>query len=98
MRDAHVDKATLVGHSMGGAVICRVYRQAPEKVAALVSVDGLLRRPQGTPGQAREFAEQFGTPEYREHVKQFVGAFSPFSAPRRCATRCCPKCSPRRNT
>jgi pimeloyl-ACP methyl ester carboxylesterase len=77
MRDAHVDKATLVGHSMGGAVICCVYRQAPEKVAALVSVDGLLRRPQWPPEQTREFAAQFGTPEYREHVKQFVGSFFP---------------------
>ena len=77
MRDAHVDKATLVGHSMGGAVIACVYRQAPEKVAALVSADGLLRRPQWTPEQAREFTVQFSTPEYREHVKQFVGAFFP---------------------
>ena len=77
MRDAHVDKATLVGHSMGGAVIACVYRQAPEKVAALVSADGLLRRPQWTPEQAREFSVQFSTPEYREHVKQFVGAFFP---------------------
>ena len=77
MSDAHVDQAALVGHSMGVPVICRVYRQAPEKVAALVSVDGLLRRPQGMPGQAGEFVAQFGTPDYREHVKQFVGSFFP---------------------
>jgi len=77
MSDAHVDKATLVGHSMGGPVICCVYRQAPEKVAALVSVDGLLRRPDGTPDDAEKFVAQFGTPEYREHVKQFVGSFFP---------------------
>ena len=77
MRDARVDKATLVGHSMGGAVICCVYKQAPEKVAALVSVDGLLRRPAGTPEQARKYVGQFTTPDYREHVKQFVGSFFP---------------------
>jgi pimeloyl-ACP methyl ester carboxylesterase len=77
MSDARVDKATLVGHSMGGPVICRVYRRAPEKVAALVSVDGLLRRPQWAPGQAGEFVAQFGTPEYREHVKQLVDSFFP---------------------
>ena len=77
MSDAHVDKAALVGHSMGGAVICCVYRQAPEKVAALVSVDGLLRRPEWTPEYAGKFVAQFGTPDYREHVKQFVGAFFP---------------------
>jgi len=45
MHDAHVDKATLIGHSMGVPVICRVYKQAPGKVAALVAVDGMLRRP-----------------------------------------------------
>lgn len=45
MRDARVDRATLIGHSMGVAVICRVHAQAPGKVAALVAVDGLLRRP-----------------------------------------------------
>ena len=77
MRDAHVDKATLVGHSMGGPVICRVYTQSPEKVAALVSVDGLLRRPQWAPEDAGKFIAPFRTPEYREHVKQFVGSFFP---------------------
>jgi pimeloyl-ACP methyl ester carboxylesterase len=77
MRDAHVDKAVLVGHSMGGAVIACVYRQAPEKVAALVSVDGLLRRPQWTPEYAEKFVAPFRTPDYREQVKQFVGAFFP---------------------
>ncbi len=77
MSDAHVDKAVLVGHSMGAPVICRVYAQAPEKVTALVSVDGLLRRPRGLPGQAGEFVAQFGTPDYREHVKQFIGSFFP---------------------
>jgi pimeloyl-ACP methyl ester carboxylesterase len=29
MRDSHVDKATLIGHSMGVPVICSVYKQAP---------------------------------------------------------------------
>jgi len=77
MRDAHVDQAVLVGHSMGGPVICCVYRRAPEKVAALVSVDGLLRRPEWTPGDAEKFIAPFRTPEYREHVRQFVGSFFP---------------------
>ena len=79
MRDAHVDKAVLVGHSMSGAVISCVYRQAPEKVAALVSVDGLLRRPQWTPEDAGKFVAPFRTPEYREHARQFVGSFFPVS-------------------
>ena len=77
LRAAQVDQATLIGHSMGGAVIGRVYEQAPETVAALVSVDGLLRRPQWPPAQARQFAAQFGAPEYREHARRFVGSFFP---------------------
>jgi pimeloyl-ACP methyl ester carboxylesterase len=77
MDDAHVDKATLIGHSMGGPVICRVYKQAPERVAALVSVDGFLRRPEGTPEQARALVSQFSTPDYRENAKKFVAMFFP---------------------
>src|SRR5882724_8009529 len=77
MRDAQVDKATLVGHSMGGPVICRVYKQAPEKVAALVSVEGLLRKPAGSPEQARAFVGQFNMPDYRRHVEKFVSDFFP---------------------
>src|SRR5260370_4742140 len=53
MRDARVEKATLVGHSMGTPVICRVYAQAPEKVAALVAVDGLLRAAEDEPRASR---------------------------------------------
>src|SRR5882762_4306923 len=45
MRDAHAKKATLIGHSMGVPIICRLYKQAPEHVAALVAIDGTLRRP-----------------------------------------------------
>src|SRR5580692_4768871 len=39
LRDAKVDKAIFIGHSMGGAVISRVHHHSPEKIAALVSVD-----------------------------------------------------------
>ena len=77
MREAHVDKATLVGHSMGVPVICRVDKQAPEKVAALVAVDGTLRRPKMSPEQAEQFIAPFRTPEYREHTRQFLGTMFP---------------------
>jgi pimeloyl-ACP methyl ester carboxylesterase len=43
LRDARVDKAVLVGHSNGTPVIRQFYRRFPEKVAALVIVDGKLR-------------------------------------------------------
>ena len=32
LHDAGVDKAVFIGHSMGAAVLCRVYHHAPEKV------------------------------------------------------------------
>ncbi len=77
MRDAHVNKATLVGHSMGVPVVCRVYKQAPERVAALVAVDGTLRRPKMTPEQAEQFIAQFRAPDYREKARQFLGTMFP---------------------
>ena len=77
MADAHVDKATLVGHSMGVPVICRVCKQAPERVAALVSVDGTLRRPRMTPTQTEQFVAQFRAADYREQTRQFMGSMFP---------------------
>jgi pimeloyl-ACP methyl ester carboxylesterase len=77
MKDAHVSKATLVGHSMGTPAICRVYKQAPEKVTGLVAVDGTLRRPKMTPEQAERFVAGFRAPDYRENVRQFMGALFP---------------------
>jgi len=72
MRDAKVEKATLVGHSMAAAVICKVYAKAPEQVAALVAVDGFLRRPKMSAEQAEAIAAPYRKPEYREQVKQMV--------------------------
>jgi pimeloyl-ACP methyl ester carboxylesterase len=77
MRDAKVDKATLVGHSMGAAVICQVYKQAPEKVAALFSVDGMMRRPPVTPEQAQQFIAPFRAPEYRDNTTRFLATMFP---------------------
>ena len=61
----------------GAPVICRVYRQSPEKVAALVAVDGLLRRPAMKPEQAEQFTAPFRTPEYREHTTRFLASMFP---------------------
>ena len=78
LRDAGVEKAALIGHSMGGAVICRVHHHAPEKVAALVSVDGLLCRLPGTPAEGRALVGPFATPHYREHAAGFIRSLFPF--------------------
>jgi pimeloyl-ACP methyl ester carboxylesterase len=77
MRDAKVEKATLVGHSMGAPVICRVYAKAPERVAGLVAVDGFLRRPKMSAEQAENMAAPYRKPEYREQVKQMVAYMFP---------------------
>jgi pimeloyl-ACP methyl ester carboxylesterase len=77
MSDAGIDKATLVGHSMGVAVICRVLAQAPERVAALVAVDGTLRGRKMTPEQGEQFIARFRAADYREKTRQFVGTMFP---------------------
>ena len=77
LREAKVDQATFIGHSMGGAVICRVYHLAPDKFAALVSVDGLLCRLPGTPEELRGLAAGFASPDYLEHAKRFISSLFP---------------------
>ena len=78
LRDAGVSKAVFIGHSMGGAVICRVYHHAPESVLALVSVDGLLCRLPGTAAEGRALAGPFAAPHYREHATGFIRSLFPF--------------------
>ena len=77
LRDAKVDKAIFIGHSMGGAVIARVHHRAPEKVAALVSVDGLLCRLDGPPEEGRALVGSFASPHYREHARGFISTLFP---------------------
>jgi pimeloyl-ACP methyl ester carboxylesterase len=62
---------------MGGAVIDRVHHHAPEKVAALASVDGLLCRLSGTPEEGRALVGGFASPDYREHAAGFISTFFP---------------------
>jgi len=73
----HIRSAIFVGHSMGVAVVCRVHAQAPDKVAALVAVDGFLR----TTKRPREESEKFIAPyrgdNYQEQVKRSVSAMFP---------------------
>ncbi len=77
LRDALVDQAIFIGHSMGVAVICRVCGRAPEKVAALVSVDGHLRRPYGTAEQVTGLLAPFASPQYLDHAKNIILTFFP---------------------
>jgi pimeloyl-ACP methyl ester carboxylesterase len=75
--DAKVAKAVFIGHSMGAAVLCRVYHHAPEKVAALVSVDGLLCRLPGSPAETRALLGAFASAQYLDHARKFISDFFP---------------------
>jgi pimeloyl-ACP methyl ester carboxylesterase/type 1 glutamine amidotransferase len=77
LRHAKVEKATLVGHSMGVAVICRMHAKAPELVSGLVAVDGFLKRPELKPEQVEQFAGPYRGPGYREHTIKFIHSMFP---------------------
>ncbi|HKS41784.1 MAG TPA: alpha/beta hydrolase [Blastocatellia bacterium] len=71
MRDAKVEKAVLVGHSMGAPVIRQFYRKYPQKTLALVIVDGGLR-PFGKKEQIEPFLAMLRGPNYKETVNSMV--------------------------
>jgi sigma-B regulation protein RsbQ len=77
LRDAKIDKAVFIAHSMGAAVVCRVFHRAPEKITGIVSVDGLMRRPHGTVEQVTALVAPFGTPQYRDHAIKLIHSFFP---------------------
>jgi pimeloyl-ACP methyl ester carboxylesterase len=72
LQDAGVERATLVGHSMGTPVIRQFYRKYPNKTRALVIVDGTLR-PFANPEQMKQFLEPLRGPNYKAHAEQMVG-------------------------
>lgn len=70
-----VERATLVGHSMGTPVIRQFYRKYPNKTRALVIVDGALR-PFGARESIEPIIAQFRGPDYKKAVEQFVDFIS----------------------
>lgn len=62
---AQVKRATLVGHSLGTAVIRQFYRRYPERVRALVIVDGALR-PFGDAAMLERFLAPLRGPDYEQ--------------------------------
>ncbi|HEU4510576.1 MAG TPA: alpha/beta hydrolase [Pyrinomonadaceae bacterium] len=71
MRDAKVDRAVVVGHSMGTPVARQFYRKYPQKTAAIVIVDGGLR-PFGTKEMREQFLAMFRAPNYKETSAQML--------------------------
>lgn len=77
MRDAKVDRAVLVGHSMGTPVARQFYRKFPQKTLAIVIVDGGLR-PFGDKKMRDGFVAAFRAPNYKEAgTKMFAGMAGP---------------------
>lgn len=71
LEDAKVERATLVGHSMGTPVIRQFYRLYPAKTRALVIVDGSLK-PMGTVESMKQFLDPFRDSNYKHHAEQMV--------------------------
>jgi len=80
LRDAGVDRAVLVGHSMGTPVIRQFYRKYPNKTLALVVVDGPLR-PFFDEATIAKLIEPLRGPNYKEAASQLVeGMLAPVSS------------------
>jgi pimeloyl-ACP methyl ester carboxylesterase len=75
MRDAKVERAVLVGHSMGTPVARQFYRKYPQKTLAIVIVDGGLR-PFGDKKMRDGFVAAFRAPNYKEAATQMFAAMS----------------------
>ena len=75
LRDAHVERAVLVGHSNGTPVVRQFYRMFPAKTAGLVIVDGALR-PFAPAEQMRKYIEPMRAPSYREYFANMTDAMT----------------------
>src|SRR5215208_3204847 len=80
MRDAKVDHAVLVGHSMGTPVARQFYRKYPQKTLAIVIVDGGLRL-FGTKEMRDQFLAMFRGPNYKEAGAQMFAQMMPTLPP-----------------
>jgi pimeloyl-ACP methyl ester carboxylesterase len=75
LRDAHVDRVVLVGHSMGTPIARQFYRKYPQKTLAIVIVDGALR-PFGDRKMMEGLIAGFRGPNYKEAAGQILTAIS----------------------
>jgi pimeloyl-ACP methyl ester carboxylesterase len=75
LADAGVERATLVGHSMGTPVIRQFYRKYPDKTLALVIVDGSLRQFSNLE-QMKQLIEPLRGPNYKERAGMIIGGIS----------------------
>jgi pimeloyl-ACP methyl ester carboxylesterase len=71
LRDARIDRAVLVGHSMGTPVIREYYRKYPRKTLGLVIVDGPLRA-FGDKKMMETFIAPLRGPDFKEQAGRFI--------------------------
>ncbi len=76
MKDAKVERAVLLGHSMGTPVVRQFYRKYPKKTLAIVIVDGSLR-PFGDKAMRDQFLTMFKSENYKEAGTQMFGQMTP---------------------
>jgi pimeloyl-ACP methyl ester carboxylesterase len=71
MRDALVERALLVGHSMGAPVARQFWRKFPGKTLGIAAVDGALRTSFKDPAQIDAFVSRFAGPEFEKTMNGF---------------------------
>jgi pimeloyl-ACP methyl ester carboxylesterase len=72
LRDAGVERAVLVGHSMGTPVVRQLARLFPRKAMAIVAVDGALRGYAMSTEQKKAFLGSYEGPDFREKQRKAV--------------------------
>jgi pimeloyl-ACP methyl ester carboxylesterase len=80
MRDAKVERAVIVGHSMGTPVARQFYRKYPQKTLGIVIVDGGLR-PFGTKEMREQFLAMFRGPNYKDAGAQMFAQMTATMSP-----------------
>ena len=81
MRDAGVEKAVLVGHSMGTPVVRQFYRLFPDKTKALVFVDGGLRPIFKDPAETERFLGMFKEETFKDTAPRMLTGMLPPDTP-----------------
>lgn len=76
MRDAKVERAVVLGHSMGTPVARQFYRKYTQKTLAIVIVDGGLR-PFGDKAMRDQFVNTFKAANYKEVGRQMFTSMTP---------------------
>lgn len=74
MDAAGMERAVLIGHSMGAAIIRQFYSNQPQRVVAMVSVDGMILDNPSTSflKRQREWADSLRGPSGKEVRRKFI--------------------------